>query len=69
LFFIVREAAGASSARHSLRPSFAEGGKQMDTSRDARGEIAEVCLAVIASEAKQSIARQKERWIASLRSQ
>src|ERR1700731_3083255 len=34
------------------------------------GEIAEVCLNVIASAAKQSIAQQKKvRWIASLRSQ
>jgi hypothetical protein len=34
-----------------------------------RGEIAKVYPAVIASEAKQSIAQQEESWIASLRSQ
>jgi len=34
-----------------------------------RGEIAKLYLAVIASEAKQSIAQQARSWIASLRSQ
>ena len=41
----------------------------MQTSGDQRREIANLYPPVIASEAKQSIARQAERWIASLRSQ
>jgi hypothetical protein len=34
LFFITHEAAGASSARHSLRPLISEGGKFRQNSRE-----------------------------------
>jgi hypothetical protein len=49
-----RAAAGASGARHSLRPLISEGGTCTQNSRETRGEIAKLCLTVIASEAKQS---------------
>jgi hypothetical protein len=39
-----REAAGASGARHSLRPLYEEGGTLEQSSGDMRGEIAELCL-------------------------
>jgi hypothetical protein len=69
-FFIVREAAGASSARHSLRPLIAEGRTKGNTSRKkACGENAETCLTVVASAAKQSTFPLAAPWIASLRSQ
>jgi hypothetical protein len=42
--FITHEAAGASSARHSLRPLISEGGKFRQNSRGTRGEIAKPCL-------------------------
>jgi hypothetical protein len=44
VFFSTREAAGASSARHSLRPLFSEGGTLMQNSRETRGEIAKLWL-------------------------
>jgi len=46
------EAAGATGIRRSPRPLWAE---DSSTARAHRGEIANVCLVVIASEAKQSI--------------
>src|SRR5258706_9545584 len=58
LFSFVREAAGASSARHSLRPLISQGGDFLHSSGASRCENACSCLkigAVIASEAKQSI--------------
>jgi hypothetical protein len=65
-----RKAAGASGARHSLRPLYEEGGTIEQNSGASRGEIAKSYLAVIASAAKQSIRQtRKEEWIASLRSQ
>jgi hypothetical protein len=65
-----RKAAGASGARHSLRPLISEGATFVKNSRELRGEIAKSYLAVIASAAKQSIRQtRKEEWIASLRSQ
>jgi hypothetical protein len=53
------------------------GGRFINASGALRGEVANVCLDVIASEAKQSISprkgnpsrRVKKEWIASLRSQ
>jgi hypothetical protein len=42
LFFIAREAAGASSARHSLRPLIYPGQSLEQNSRGLRGEIAGV---------------------------
>jgi hypothetical protein len=36
--------AGASGARHSLRPLIGEGGTFEQTSRETRGEIAKLCL-------------------------
>jgi hypothetical protein len=57
--FITHEAAGASSARHSLRPLLLRAAKQfMHHSGAPRREIAESYFAfdVIASEAKQSTA-------------
>jgi hypothetical protein len=47
-------AADAPSVRHSLRPLLSEG-RELQTSGASRGENAESHLAVIASEAKQSI--------------
>jgi hypothetical protein len=49
-----RKAAGASGARHSLRPLYEEGGTIEQNSGASRGEIANLYLPVIASEAKQS---------------
>jgi hypothetical protein len=43
-FYTTRAAAGASSARHSLRPLISEGGTSKQTSRGLRGEIAKLCL-------------------------
>jgi hypothetical protein len=40
VFFSTREAAGASGARHSLRPLYEEGGTLEQNSREMRGEIA-----------------------------
>ena len=57
-FIFACEAAGASSARHSLRPLMFQTRKSTGKTRAVRGEIAEVCaitIAVIASGAKQSI--------------
>jgi hypothetical protein len=59
VFFSTREAAGASSARHSLRPLIEEGGTFKQNSRASRGENAGSYLNVIASAVKQSI-RQEE---------
>jgi hypothetical protein len=47
------EAAGATGIRHSPRPLWAEDKRK--TSGASRGEIADACLDVIASAAKQSI--------------
>ena len=60
------EAAGATGTRRSPRPLLGE--RFINGSGAWRGEGVNVCLGVIASEAKQSIAAKKE-WIASLRSQ
>jgi hypothetical protein len=44
LFYFAREAAGASRARHSLRPLFSDGGMfEVELAR-MRGEIADLCL-------------------------
>jgi hypothetical protein len=40
VYYTTRAAAGASGARHSLRPLISEGGKFLQTSRETRGEIA-----------------------------
>jgi hypothetical protein len=60
-FYFACEAAGASSARHSLHPLFS-GGERFNQNSSTCGEIAELCLKsgvidliVIASGAKQSI--------------
>jgi hypothetical protein len=42
-FYTTRAAAGASGARHSLRPLIGEGGNSKQNSREARGEIAKLC--------------------------
>jgi hypothetical protein len=39
-FYLACEAAGASCARHSLRPPSSEEGRWQQNSRDSRGEIA-----------------------------
>jgi hypothetical protein len=57
------EAAGALGIRRSPRPL--RGGRFINGSGAWRGEVVNVCLDVIASAAKQSIAAAKERWIAS----
>ena len=46
---IAHAAAGASGARHSLRPPVGEGGTQMQNSRETRGEVAKLSLDVIAN--------------------
>ncbi|TMJ54763.1 MAG: hypothetical protein E6G85_04605 [Alphaproteobacteria bacterium] len=43
-FFVACEAAGASSARHSLRPLISWAGKFKDKLAWMRGEIAKLCL-------------------------
>jgi hypothetical protein len=42
LFIFAREAAGATGARHSLRPPIFQGEQFMHNSGASRGEIAEV---------------------------
>jgi len=42
-FFVACEAAGASSARHSLRPLISEGGMFGTKLAQTRGEIAKLC--------------------------
>jgi hypothetical protein len=75
-----RKAAGASSARHSLLPSwgstahlFEEGGTFQQNSRERRGENAELCLKLECRHCERSEAIQScfliVAWIASLRSQ
>ena len=44
LFYFACEAAGASRARHSLRPLMFEGGTFRQTSRGLSGEIAKLWL-------------------------
>jgi hypothetical protein len=43
LFHFAHKAAGASSARHSLRPLFFKGQDVKQNSRDLRGENAKAC--------------------------
>jgi hypothetical protein len=57
-FYTTRAAAGAPSARHSLRPPYEEGGTSEQNSGASRGENAELYLAVIAS---QRVARMRAR--------
>jgi hypothetical protein len=66
-FYFAYEAAGASRARHSLRPLFGESRtKEQRLEQKTCCEIVELCLNVIASEAKQSSLEQQEKsWIAS----
>jgi hypothetical protein len=45
-FVFAHKAAGAFSARHSLRPRISEGGILQQNSRDLRGEIAKLCVRV-----------------------
>src|SRR3982074_1496537 len=56
---IAHETAGALGIRHSPRPL--SGGRLINDSGALRGEVANVCLDVIASAAKQSIAPRKGR--------
>jgi hypothetical protein len=42
-FYFAREAAGASRARHSLRPLISEGRISRQNSRETCGEIAKLC--------------------------
>jgi hypothetical protein len=71
--FSAREAAGALRARRFLRPPLSREDVSVNLARKTRGEIAELCLAVIArsNATKQSsfLHFRKESWIASLRSQ
>jgi hypothetical protein len=57
---IAHAAAGASGARHSLRPLIAEGGTFWQNSRETRGEIAKLCLAVIACDKREAFAQGSE---------
>jgi hypothetical protein len=66
-YYSPRAAAGATGTRHSPRPLSGE--RDMHNSGASRRENAEVYLAVIASEAKQSISPRDERmdcFVASL---
>jgi hypothetical protein len=59
LVHIAHETAGAARTRHSLRPLYFRGREVFQqTSRIVCGEIAKVCVSVIASEAKQSMPPQ-----------
>jgi hypothetical protein len=63
LFYFACEAAGASRARHSLRPLMFQKRKSKSNTRALRGESAEVCvcgifIAVIAS---QRVAQMRAR--------
>ena len=49
LFYFACEAAGASCARHSLRPLIEEGGTSEQNSREMRGEIAKLCQRMTAA--------------------
>jgi hypothetical protein len=75
LFYFACEAAGALSARHSLRPLLFQtrksSGKTRAHARRDRESVGGVSTGVIASGAKQSIfdSGGAETWIASLRSQ
>jgi hypothetical protein len=66
--FFGPQAAGASSARHSLRPLSGERNETDKPRAKTRGKIADSYLNVIASAAKQSTLLAAP-WIASLRSQ
>jgi hypothetical protein len=60
--YFAREAAGASSARHSLRPLIFQGQEfKANLARNKRRDRGHVCGNVIASEAKQSISPRKGR--------
>jgi hypothetical protein len=69
-FYFACEAAGASSARHSLRPLPGGGRFIIKTRAEMRGEIAGLCLDVIArsNATKQSTlsVSKHQSWIASL---
>jgi hypothetical protein len=74
-------AAGASGARHSLRPLNGEGETSRPSLAQTSGEIANLHLAVIACDKREAFAQGSEAtkqsilavfvaaWIASLRSQ
>ena len=55
--YTAHEAAGASNARHSLRPLMAEGGRFQQNSDVSSREIAKLCLVVIACDKRQAFAR------------
>jgi hypothetical protein len=62
---IAHETAGAARIRHSLRPLIGEGERFFpQLGRSAPRERKSIS-AVIASEAKQSMSRHNDRWIAS----
>jgi hypothetical protein len=71
-----RAAAGASGARHSLRPLFERAERAGQNSHETRGEIADVRLDVMACDKREAFAQGSEttkqsilsaaRWIASL---
>jgi hypothetical protein len=67
LFYFAREAAGALSARHSLRPLLSRGANgSCKTSGASRREIAESCLPSLrAKRSNPSRCAKKEEWIAS----
>jgi len=50
VYYTTRAAAGASGARHSLRPLISAGGTFWQTSRVSCGEIAKLCLYDAAAE-------------------
>jgi len=60
-FYFAHEAAGASGARHSLRPLFFEGQGSYTTRALARREIAEMYLDVIACDKREAFAQGSQR--------
>jgi hypothetical protein len=69
LHTFARETAGAARTRLSLRPLFSGGPNEQAKPRAKPAARMQGVSSVIASAAKQSIAQDKESWIASLRSQ
>jgi hypothetical protein len=57
LFYFAREAAGASSARHSLRPLFTQGEPFTHNSGASRRGIANLHLDVIACDKREAFAQ------------
>jgi len=62
-YFFPREAAGASSARHSPRPLMFRWLHTIQNSRISRGEIAEVCVNCAVAPAKARSHNHRAQWL------